>query len=196
MGQGFQSRLGTQTHHWPSTQAQPPVFLGRIGVWKEHVPAQINGSKPFCSVPQRCMHEQAPSHHTTISKESGLLLNAREHRGSQDTISQVSTKAQNGTSIYVMKTETITMWSQILCIPALWMPNVLTQTEIKSSPLIEEQVTKYSERKKQTNKFSSGIRRFHLLQLSLFLRGEMFLKLNHFPPLFDHFQIPKMSPKK
>lgn len=78
----------------------------------------------------------------------------------------------------------------------LWMPNVLTQTEIKSSPLVEEQVTKYSERKKQTNKFSSGIRRFHLLQLSLFLRGEMFLKLNHFPPLFDHFQIPKMSPKK
>lgn len=118
MGQGFQSRLGTQTHHQPSTQAQPPVFLGRIGVWGEHVPAQINGSKPFWSVPQRCMHEQAPSHHTAISKESGLLLNAREHRGSQDTISQVSTKAQNGTSIYVMKTETITMRSQILCIPA------------------------------------------------------------------------------
>lgn len=165
-------------------------------MWGEHVPAQINGSKPFWSVPQRCMHEQAPSHHTTISEESGLLLNAREHRGSQDTISQVSTKAQNGTSIYVMKTETNYHAESNTLHSSFWIPNVLTQTEIKSSPLVEEQVTKYSERKKQTNKFSSGIRRFHLLQLSLFLRGEMFLKLNHFPPLFDHFQIPKMSPKK
>lgn len=73
---------------------------------------------------------------------------------------------------------------------SLWMPNVLTQTEIKSSPLIEEQVTEYSERKKQSNKFSSGIR-FHLLQLSLCLRGEMFLKFNHFSP----FLIISRSPK-
>lgn len=80
--------------------------------------AQKNGFKPFCSVPQRCMHEQAPSHHITISKESGLLLNAREHRGSQDTTSQVSTKAQSATSIYMMKTATITIWSQTPCIPA------------------------------------------------------------------------------
>lgn len=64
------------------------------------------------------MHEQAPSHHIAISKESGLLLNIIEQKGSQDTIAQVSTKAQYGVSIYVMKTETITIWSQILCIPA------------------------------------------------------------------------------
>ena len=64
------------------------------------------------------MHEQAPSHHIAISKESGLLLNITEHRGSQDTIAQVSTTAQYGVSIYVIKTEMITIWSQILCIPA------------------------------------------------------------------------------
>lgn len=87
-------------------------------MWKEHIQAQINGSKSFCAMLQMCMHKQAPFHHIAISEEPGLLLNANEHRVSQDAISQVSTKAQYDVSVYVMKTETITSWSQVLYIPA------------------------------------------------------------------------------
>lgn len=81
-GQGLQpleaSTLGTQAQHEPSIQAQPPVLLERTLVWKEHVQAQINGSKSFWAMLQMCMHEQAPFHHIAISEESGLLLNANE----------------------------------------------------------------------------------------------------------------------
>jgi len=80
-------------------------------MWTEHVQAQIDGSKSSWAMFQRHVHEQAPTHHIAISKDAGLLLNAREPRGSQDTIPQAATKAQCGVSIYVMKTETITYWS-------------------------------------------------------------------------------------
>lgn len=162
----------------------------------EPVPAQINVSKPAWSVPQRCMHEQAPSQSHRSLKGVWLPFKCkRTQRVPGYNIPSFNkgwecSKHLRDESWNDYHLESNTLHS------SLWMPNVLTQTEIKSSLLIEEQVTEYSERRKQTNKFSSGIRGFHLLQLSMFLRGEMFLKLNHFPPLFDHFQIPKMSPKK
>lgn len=94
-------------------QAQPPEFLGGILVWEElrFTALRLSG---LC-LRDVCMSKLHPNH-TALSKESGFLLNAGEHRGSQDTISQVSTTAGNVTSIYVMKTETITICNQTLCI--------------------------------------------------------------------------------
>ena len=58
---------------------------------------------------------------------------------------------------------------------------------------------KYTERKKQTNRQTSSLLELDFifyLFFFFFLRRETFLKLKHFSQLFDHLQIPKMSPKK
>lgn len=151
----------------PAKQAQTPEFLGGILVWKEPALAQINGSKPSWSVPQRCMHEQAPSQSYHHLKGVWLAFKCkRTQRVPGHNIPSFNKSWEWYKYLPDENWNNYHLESNILH-SSLWMPNVLTQTEIKSSPLIEEQVREYSESRKQTNKFSSEISRFHLLQSTL-----------------------------
>lgn len=38
-------------------------LLERTQTWREYIQAQFNGSDPLSAMPQRCIYEQAPTHH-------------------------------------------------------------------------------------------------------------------------------------